>query len=96
MSSFKELEIQENHRFAEQPQFGAALQHIHQKVDQQQGFFSLFSSVVELFLPQTINTALKMVGSETEAIQAERADSPEDGFDDRWPMPGGFEPSGRG
>jgi hypothetical protein len=87
MSNFKLLQDEQEAFFQQkQPE---TLHHIHQKLDDQQGIFRLFADVAELFMPQSINTIFKMMGSEDDAIKPRS--SAHRPYDDT-----GFIPGGRG
>ena len=82
MSNFKELERGFNHNLNLRE-----LHDIHEKLGNQQGIFRLFADVAELFLPQSVNTFLKMVGSEEDVVKPRQ--SGPDIFENSGYIPGG-------
>lgn len=83
MSSFKNLQQQQDEFFGGRG--SEPLEKIHRSIDQQQGIFRLFADVAELFIPQSVNTIFKMIGSDDDVVKP-RPPSP---FDDHFSLPGG-------
>ena len=81
MSSFKRLQDEQDTFI--RGQRPDVLEDIQQKVEHQQGIFRLFADVAELFLPQTVNTFFKMVGSDDDVVK------PRPPHDDDFYLPNG-------
>ena len=83
MSSFKNLQHQQDEFFGGRG--SEPLEKIHQSIDQQQGIFRLFADVAELFIPQSVNTIFRMIGSGEDVVKPH----PPLPFDDHFNLPGG-------